>query len=718
MISDPQRAGGVLLLSPFAGSQVCMDIQEGKEFDPTIHTAEYVVVEHDESFAQIRDKIEEALGRTPNVILIIPRGATAFHTTQDFLALGKLQWRREVRVAVATPDPTIAGLARVLGFHIVEPPADHPALAGDPGLDNIPSAEDEARGIEKPTSPLPLGSLPGMPEWVLSPTVPGSTYTPRVSTSGSLTTSTWLNMPGDGMSGQHSTLDASPPATRAGQPPPRKRPRQTGQLLPTQLPELVAVPAPDTGDPAVPAEAQEEAKARLAVLDSKAYRSGRGWRYGGSLRQGRVGRVLVSLIVVLTLLLVAASGYAYVYLPEGVVSVIPQSKTINGLPVHITVATGRTNPIGAPEGPPSSEQLEPGQIIVSAQSLVALTVTQTLVEESTAPATGTRQIARGRGAGTMHFVNTTGQSQLVPEGTIFNGPNGISVQTTQDGTVRPTDFVAQQFGTLDLPIVATVEGPDGNIEAGKIVGTYKGVLTYANYAMQGGSIETVQVVTQEDVDKLTADLKGRVEGRVNGAILEAVASMPGQKLIAGTIHLDSMTVEANHNGGDDGEAVTVKVTGVAIAYTYDEARMNDAIRQAIYDHVQSTEPANFGPVTDLNSIDFLAPAIHPAQPSGEQGVVLYSTTASARVRYTLTPTLRELILETVKGQSVQEVPNLIARQPFGTYVTVGKIEAKVLWFNLDKLPEDATRIAIQQSGGNANTITSPQPDAETGGDQR
>ena len=86
---------------PPIGSQAFMDIQEEKEFDPTVHTAEYVAVEHDESFAQIRDKIEEALRRTPNVILIIPRGAQAFHTTQDFLALGKLQWRREVRVAVA-----------------------------------------------------------------------------------------------------------------------------------------------------------------------------------------------------------------------------------------------------------------------------------------------------------------------------------------------------------------------------------------------------------------------------------------------------------------------------------------------------------------------------------------------------------------------------------------------------------------------------------------
>jgi hypothetical protein len=525
-------------------------------------------------------------------------------------------------------------------------------------------------------------------------------------------------MPGEGMSGQQAAFEAPKPATRAGQPPPRRRPRQTGQLLPTQIPDLAADPSIEGGGMIVQPEVNEE-KARLAVLDSKAYKSGRGWRYGGSLRQGRVGRVLVSLAIVAVLVLAAASGYAYVYLPEGIVTVVPQSKTIQGLPVQIAVATGRANPIDAPGGVIAPEQLEPGQQVVSAMSMLAVTVTQTIVEEGTAPATGTRQIPRGRGAGTMHFVNNTAQAQLVPEGATFEGPDGITVQTTRAGTVQPTNFAAQQFGTLDLPIVATVEGPAGNIEAGKIAGTYKGVLTYANYVMQGGTLETVKVVTQEDLDKLRADLTARVEGRISGAIREAVDAMPGQKLIAGSIHLEDPTVEANHAANEDGDSVTVKVTGNARAYTYDEARMIENIRQAVYDHIQANEPANFGPATDPNSIEFPQPELHSVQPSGEQGVVLYSTTATARVKYTLTPVLRELILETVKGKKVQDVPNLIARQPFGAYVTVGRIESKVLWFDLDKLPDDGTRINIQQSGGSANnSATLAQPEADMRGDRR
>src|SRR5437879_4765027 len=118
-----------------------------KEFDPTIYTAEYVTMERDEDLAAVFERVEEAWTRTPNVIVIIPRGARAFNATQDFMALGKLQGGREVRVSVASPDVTILGLARVLGFYVVELPDDHPAILNDPILGNGTIDGDE---VEKP----------------------------------------------------------------------------------------------------------------------------------------------------------------------------------------------------------------------------------------------------------------------------------------------------------------------------------------------------------------------------------------------------------------------------------------------------------------------------------------------------------------------------------------------------------------------------------------
>lgn len=672
--------------------------QEDKAFDPTLHTAEYVAVEPDDSFAQIRDKVEDALQRTPNVILVIPRGAQAFHTTQDFLALGKLQWRREVRVAVATPDPTIAGLARVLGFYIVSPPADHPALAGDPSFDNGESSDGPGT-IEKPTAPLALGT-PGSPDWVLSPVIPIYTAIEKPTTSGSLTTSTWLSMPGDGMSA-HAAVVARP-----GQPLPRTRQRQSGQLLPTQIPDLASS---QSGGLALQAD---EAKARIAVIDSKAYSNGRRWRYSGGIRPMRLGRIFAVLGFILLVGAIAAGVYAYIYLPEGSVSVIPQSKTWDALPVRVVVTGAQAAGLSMP-GP------QPLQNQVSAASIIAGTINRPISATETISTTGTRQVARGFAQGTMHFANNGQQAIDVPQGTSFQTAEGVVVQTTQGATVPGTFVLANQIGSRDVPIIATIEGPDGNLPAGKLTGTYKGILSYTNSAMQGGSIDTIKTVAQSDIDKLVNDLTTRVQGQVNGAILENVAV--GQHLITETIRLEDAKVEKSHNANEDGDSLTVVVSGVAKAYTYDEGKMQDSLRQAVYDYVQSNEPSNYGPVTDLAGITFTAPTL--ASLNGEKGVVEYNVNASAHVKYTLTTLLAGQIRDLVKGKDIQQARSLITQQ-YGGYVAAGPISAKVLWFNLDKLPSDPARISIAQAkninntGNISTTAPLPQPDSSAQGMQR
>src|SRR5919204_2529421 len=94
---------------------------------------------------------------------------------------------REVRVPTAPLDPPTRGRARLLGFHVVEPPPDHPALANDPALGSSTLDGD----VEQPTAPLPVGGGgPGaatddnLSGWVLTSSVP--TFPPA-----STTTSPW-----------------------------------------------------------------------------------------------------------------------------------------------------------------------------------------------------------------------------------------------------------------------------------------------------------------------------------------------------------------------------------------------------------------------------------------------------------------------------------------------------------------------------------------------
>ena len=154
--------------------------------------------------------------------------------------------------------------------------------------------------------------------------------------------------------------------------------------------------------------------------------------------------------------------------------------------------------------------------------------------------------------------------------------------------------------------------------------------------------------------------------------------------------------------------------------TYSETQMNDAIRQAVYDHIQSNEPANYGPVTDPNSINFTEPTLQPAGGESQQGVIAYVVNASASVKYSLTDSLALALRTLVAGESIKDVPALVSGSQYSSYVNVpaDKIEAKVLWFNLDKLPTDPARIEVRQLGTTGNTAAIPQPNAESRGEQR
>jgi hypothetical protein len=646
-----------------------------KEFDPTEFSAELLAVDKDESISSILSRVTEALGRTPNVVLVIPRDTEAFHSTQDFLALSKLQWSGDARVSVASPDPTIAGLARVLGFHIVDPPAGHPALAGDPSLEQSTALDED---IEQPTSPLPLG---GMPDWVISPSIP------VISTpSSSLTTSTWLNMPGD-------TPQTHTPAQtikRAGMPTPRTKPRQTGVLLPTNIasaPPLTPVIDPDKVND--PKTEDGDAKARRSIIDGKAFRNRQRWRYNSAGRSLRWGRVLVIAAVLLVVSLIAGSAYAYVYLPEGTISVTPLGKSYD-LTVNVAVQTAQSQKGDQQTGAPGNGKVSGGTNL-NGTPINGIQLTAPLSVEDTAPATGTRQVPTGRAQGTMHFANTTSLSKIVPAGTQFNAPNGVLVETTENATVPPTDLLAGSVGRKDVPIVANVEGPDGNMAAGQLTGLYADALQYTNSALTGGAMDTVKVVTQDDISNLTAGLMTRIQGQVGGAIESQVQQ--GQQLITQTVTLTGTQVTADHKAGDDGDSVKVTVTGQAEGYAYNENDMNGSITDAVANWVRSSTdiPSYAGPqlVGNINH-----KAINLISSDSATGQVIYSTVATAPVQFTLTADMEAKIRDLVKGQDIEKAEQLIT-QTYGGYLDARAIQARVLWFNTSKLPTDPDHIVVQ-----------------------
>jgi hypothetical protein len=668
-------------------------IERTDEFDATIYTAEYVMAGVDEAIGEILEHVEEAWMRSPNVVLVIPRRCKAFKDTHDFLALGKLPGARQVRVSIASPDMSVASLARVLGFHIADLPLDHPVMQDDAVFDG-----EEEESIEKPTSPLPLGTWENLAGgsgngtgWVVQQAV--QVAIPKKS---ALTTSTWLGDPAD-YEAPGSVVVAPPTPRPSGKPASVPlEDRRTGKLVSAPLNE-----EDGTLDYAAEASLNPEFRTPHSAFRTSTTPSGRikarsvmvpdeppvvkkaprGLKYGvGEARPFKWGRAIAVAGVLLVLALVGSLIYAFTYLPEATITLLPQTKHFQDQPVEITVLT----PGGSPESLGVSSTLPAGDVLTA--TINAVPISAEIVEEGTRAASGTRQEPRGRAQGTMSFVNREPQAVVVPKGTRFTASNGVVVETTQAGTVPATVF-GQTFGRLSLPIVANVEGPEGNLKEGAAAGVWKGLVEYYSSALEGGTLETFSVVTQEDIDALTAELRAQADKRPYGVIAERVPE--GHKLITQTVALSDIVSVADRKAGEDGAEVKVRLTGQARASAYEESKLEDAVNQALRDHVDRTEPRIAGPQIDWNTVELDPPTVK----STDDGRVVYSSSASGRINYNLTTALADAIRTLAAGKEVRQARQDIARQ-YGTFARLNDLQAKVLWFNVDRLPSDLKRITV------------------------
>lgn len=680
-------------------------LESESEFDPTLYTAEFVTARTDETLLDILERVEIALHRTPNVVLILPRGNQAFHTTHDFLALGRLHNGREVRVSIASPDPTIASLARVLGFHVESIPDDHEYYEV-PG--SVPAPE-----TEQPTAPLPLGMLrqpgplPDKPEWVLSQS--GYVY-PVPST-----TSTWLNHPSDPAaqeSGANGTKPAQPhlsmPLSRPGMPPPRTKPRATGQLQPAIItdPSLPSI-THDRFDAAAPLVSTTESgriKARRTEEEAAAYVKLDEQETVRKIRRFSARKVLAGLVTLLLLAAIAGGVYAWIYLPEGSVELTP----IRGYPIEVQlevpvlIAPGAAGQSGLPQPP----QQAGADNIISTYSLKATQLSASIVEEGTVPATGSRQIPKGRSRGRIIFTNSTPFPVTVPAGTTFTASNGVVVQVIQGGVVPATIFTpGATVSSLALDVEATVDGPAGDVGAKQLQSTYKG-LTYINAdPLLGGTLETLKVVTQQDIDALTSELNKKAldEGRALGLLVQQL--QPGHELITQTVKFGEVAATPSLNANQDGESVRVVLTTSVQGFSFNPGDVQDAVMDVIGDQVAMLLDT-VGPVLDESSVKYDAPTFQAIDAA--QGRVSYSTSARARVDFTVTDTLKEQVRTLVTGKEIARARSLI-NERYGQYVNASAIQANVLGFSLDKLPTDPERLTITEAGSARYEPAVPSP---------
>ncbi len=202
------------------------------------------------------------------------------------------------------------------------------------------------------------------------------------------------------------------------------------------------------------------------------------------------GLVYVAFIGVIALIVLGVTWYL---LPQATVIIVPARQTVISS-VELAARTGIDEP----------DYLN---------MLVPARVVQARVEGyGTTPTTGLDDAPVGRATGVVTFINKTGREITVPQGTIVRTTFGENVRfRTLEEVVVPAG-VGQQ---VQAKIEAVEPGLIGNVPAltiNEIEGPLNISLRVSNpFNTEGGTVERVATVTQEDKDRLKNELLAQLQ---------------------------------------------------------------------------------------------------------------------------------------------------------------------------------------------------------------
>ena len=207
----------------------------------------------------LKEATADLIGRldaVPNgtvVRLNVPRSAVTLRTLEDYNELRALQKRRNLQITVVTPEPTIQGLARILGFEVENSKGGAAKAVAVPDAPSDEALPQWGRAAAPPTAAWPdYGAAP-----TPSPSPKGggefdgglaASSTPGLedSAAAAMTDNEWLfgsDLPADSL---HLALPTEPSASRSAVPPPDVT-LPAVAFVPTGLgARTTAVPVPTT----------------------------------------------------------------------------------------------------------------------------------------------------------------------------------------------------------------------------------------------------------------------------------------------------------------------------------------------------------------------------------------------------------------------------------------------------------------------------------------
>ena len=386
----------------------------------------------------------------------------------------------------------------------------------------------------------------------------------------------------------------------------------------------------------------------------------------------------VALIALLGILLAAAWGVV-TFLPQATVSVIPATTVVRH-PVEVPVSTTGTSlssggGLAAPALQPSAQVTDTTTLqtppltaaSLTAASVAAQRFSATLSEDATIPTTGSRDQPAGKDKITLALVNPGAGRGVLSAGTEVSG-NGVTFRLTQDVAVAgATDTgTALVYGQGSAEAEAVEVGPH-TVDVGAVAGTFGNGVRYRNTtSAEGGYIDKIATVAQADVDRLRAELLGRLQGKVNGAILDQVPKEMQVILPTLSVPDANWKEELDHAVGDDATDLHMKMTVTGSVAAYNPKDVEQAVKTIVTAQGAPSDPLS-DPQLDQASIQY-SPLEMVGAPEGDK--ITYRTVTTATVAYNLTPEMQAQIKELVRGKSVADARAAVLTDPdLGKYIS-------------------------------------------------
>lgn len=419
----------------------------------------------------------------------------------------------------------------------------------------------------------------------------------------------------------------------------------------------------------------------------------------------------LALLALLGVLLATAWG-VITFLPQAIVSVIPATTVVRH-PVEVPVSTTGTSlssggGLAAPAFQLTAQLTDTATLqtpLLNSAPLQTAPVaaqhfTANLSEEATVPTSGSREQPAGKDKIALSLVNPSVGRVVIGAGTEING-NGVTFRITQDTAVAGASDTgtALVYGSGSAEAEAVEAGPH-TVGVGAVAGTFGNGLRYRNTtSAEGGYMEQIATVAQADVDRLRGELLARLQGKINGAILDQVPKELQVILPTLSVPDSSWKEELDHAVGDDATNLhmTMSVSGSVAAYN--PADVEQAVKQVVAAEGAPSDTMS-DPQLDRSSIQY-GPLEMVGDAAGDQ--ITYRTVTTATVAYNLTPEMQAQIKELVRGKSVADARAAVLTDPYlGKYIsdiTVSSGLSGLLNLTQDRVPDDPARIKVQSPEG-------------------